>query len=100
MHDTVAVASRACGAQMLQAGRAALAAAANRRHSRRKIRARDRMGIDDHSTSTDISAQTGWKINDLVIRLREWASERAYGLPDAPVEWKVGSATSCDLHLR
>lgn len=51
-------------------------------------------------TSTDFSAKTGWRIEDPVVRLREWGSDRAYGLPDPPVEWTIGSASTCNLHLR
>lgn len=54
----------------------------------------------DRSTSTDASAQRGWRIHDPVIRLREWGSDRVYGLPDAPVEWKIGTAPQNDLQLR
>jgi hypothetical protein len=34
-----------------------------------------------------------------VVRLREWASERGHDLPDPPVAWKLGSASSCELQL-
>jgi hypothetical protein len=54
----------------------------------------------DYPTSTDFSAKAGWRIDDPVIRLREWGSERVYGLPDPPAEWTLGSATTCELHLR
>jgi hypothetical protein len=51
-------------------------------------------------TSTDLSAKLGWRIEDAVIRLREWGSERVYGLPDTPTELTVGSASTCGLQLR
>jgi hypothetical protein len=35
-------------------------------------------------TSTDLSTKLGWRIEDPVVRLREWGSDRVYGLPDAP----------------
>jgi hypothetical protein len=54
----------------------------------------------NHPTSTDFGAKTGWSIGDPVIRLREWGSERAYGLPDPPAEWTLGAAATCELHLR
>jgi len=53
-----------------------------------------------HPTSTDLSAKLGWRIEDPVIRLREWGSERVYGLPDTPIELTLGSASSCELQLR
>jgi hypothetical protein len=54
----------------------------------------------DHPTSTDLSAKLGWRIEDPVIRLREWGSERVYGLPDTPTELTVGSGSTCELRLR
>lgn len=51
-------------------------------------------------TSTDLSAKTGWRIDDPVIRLREWGGERVYGLPETPIELTVGSGASCGLLLR
>jgi hypothetical protein len=59
-------------------------------------------GVDraNSPTSTDVGARMGWGIADPVIRLREWGSERVYGLPDMPVEWTVGSAATCHLQLR
>ena len=54
----------------------------------------------DHPTSTDLSAKLGWRIEDPVIRLREWGSERVYGLPDTPTELTLGSGSTCELQLR
>jgi hypothetical protein len=51
-------------------------------------------------TSTDLGAQLGWRIEDSVIRLREWGSDRVYGLPDIPAELTVGSGSTCGLRLR
>ncbi len=51
-------------------------------------------------TSTDLGAKMGWWIEDPVIRLREWGSERVYGLPDTPTELTVGSGSTCELQLR
>lgn len=51
-------------------------------------------------TSTDLSAKMRWRIDDPVIRLREWGSQRVYGLPDTPTELTVGSGSSCELQLR
>lgn len=53
-----------------------------------------------HPTSTDLSAKLGWRIEDPVIRLREWGSERVYGLPDTSTELTLGSASTCELQLR
>ena len=52
------------------------------------------------STSTDLNAKARWRIDDPVIRLRVWGSERVYRLPDPPVEWTLGSAATCQLRLR
>jgi hypothetical protein len=57
------------------------------------------MGLDDYSTDTDPRTWSSWCINDQVIRLREWAGERAYGLPDPPVTSKIGSASSCEVRV-
>jgi hypothetical protein len=57
------------------------------------------MGLDDYSTDTDPRTRSSWCIDDPVIRLREWAGERVYGLPDPPVASKIGSASSCEVRL-
>ncbi|HWO22234.1 MAG TPA: FHA domain-containing protein [Kofleriaceae bacterium] len=51
-------------------------------------------------TSTDLGAKAGWRIEDPVIRLREWGTDRIHRLPDTPVEWTLGSAAACQLRLR
>jgi hypothetical protein len=51
------------------------------------------MGLDDYSTDTDPRTRSSWCINDLVVRLREWAGERVYSLPDPPTASKIGSAS-------
>lgn len=58
------------------------------------------MQSGDKSTSTDRGATTRWQIDDSVIRLREWANERVYGLPEAAAEVVLGSAASCQIQLR
>ena len=63
----------------------------------RKMAAVDRMALP---TSTDLSAKLGWRIDDPVIRLREWGSEHIYGLPETPTELTMGSGSSCELRLR
>lgn len=57
------------------------------------------MGLDDYSTDTDPRARSSWCINDAVNRLREWAGERVYGLPDPPIVSKIGSASRCEVKL-
>jgi len=57
------------------------------------------MGLDDYSTDTDPRTRSSWCINDSGIRLREWADEHAYGLPDPPVASKIGSASTCGMRL-
>ncbi len=57
------------------------------------------MVLDDYSTNTDPRARSSWCINDPVIRLREWAGERTYGLPDPPVASTIGSASKCEVKL-
>lgn len=53
-----------------------------------------------YPTSTDLSAKLSWRIEDPVIRLREWGADRVYGLPDTPTELTVGSGSTCELQLR
>lgn len=51
------------------------------------------------STRTDVAASE-WAINDLVMRLRPWASDRFCKLPTPPVsDCTVGSAASCAVRL-
>src|SRR5262249_54060230 len=54
----------------------------------------------EHPTSTDLSAKLGWRIVDRVIRLREWGSDRVYGLPDTPTKLTLGSGHTCEVQLR
>ena len=51
------------------------------------------------STKTDAAA-TEWSIDDIVMRLRVWASDIIRVLPASPVnEWTVGAASTCALRL-
>ena len=50
-------------------------------------------------TSTDLRKTRGWRIDDPVVRLREWGSERSYGLPDGLTELTLGSGSCCELQL-
>lgn len=53
-------------------------------------------------TRTDPIPSREWAIDDDVVRLREWGSERAYELPDksdSSAECFVGSAPSCAIRL-
>jgi hypothetical protein len=50
-------------------------------------------------TNTDAGADR-WQINDDVIRLRQWATERSQVLPTGPGdEWIIGSEESCWFRL-
>lgn len=53
----------------------------------------------DVSTNTDPRARRSWRITDPVVRLREWAKDRVWGLPDPPSRCKIGSGTTCELRL-
>jgi len=58
------------------------------------------MPLHGLSTNTDPRSRRSWRINDLIIRLREWARcDRHYDLPEPPVPLKIGSAPSCELQL-
>jgi hypothetical protein len=41
----------------------------------------------------------GWRIEDPVIQLREWGSERTYVLPDTGLARTVGSSRECHIQL-
>ncbi len=50
-------------------------------------------------TKTDAAARE-WSIDDEVIRLRHWGTDRIHMLPAPPAgEWLVGSAPACSLAL-
>ncbi len=50
-------------------------------------------------TNLDPAAQE-WPIDDRVIRLRHWGTDRIHALPEASAgEWLVGSAPACALRL-
>lgn len=62
------------------------------------------MASDSNSPNTDRGGQTGWQIRGPVIRLRLWGRDRAYGLPELPIEVPlepplIGSAEGCEIHL-
>lgn len=51
------------------------------------------------ATKTDLGMD-GWMIDDEVVRLREWASERSYPMPSDPgAEVTIGSSEVCSLRL-
>ncbi|MEO7734966.1 MAG: FHA domain-containing protein [Kofleriaceae bacterium] len=51
-------------------------------------------------TKTDSTNGTEWKLNDVVIQLREWGTDRTYELPTATSgEWLVGAARTCAVYL-
>jgi len=55
--------------------------------------------MDIFETRTDPGA-TGWRINDDVVRLREWGTDIIHRLPQAPWDSAViGTAESCALQV-
>src|SRR3954467_12612341 len=51
------------------------------------------------TTRTDVGA-IEWAINDDVTQLRQWGTDRAYLLPERPVEtWDIGAGLDCALRL-
>lgn len=75
------------------------------RRPTRKVTSRHRtMGMTMQlvPTRTDPLGSREWTIDDDVVRLREWGSERTYELPRTPesrAEWSVGSASTCEIRL-
>ncbi len=54
------------------------------------------------ATQTDPLGPREWMIDDDVVRLREWGSERAYELPtttESFAEWTIGSGSGCEIRL-
>jgi predicted component of type VI protein secretion system len=51
-------------------------------------------------TRTDPTSAAEWRLNDVVVQLREWGSGRTYPLPTATSgEWLVGAAQACTVRL-
>jgi len=51
-------------------------------------------------TKTEPGNGTEWRLNDVVIQLREWGTDRTYELPTATSgEWLVGAARTCEVRL-
>jgi hypothetical protein len=51
------------------------------------------------ATKTDLGTD-GWMIDDEIVRLREWASDRSHPLPSDPsAEVTIGSSEACSLQL-
>ena len=50
------------------------------------------------ATQTDVGANE-WQINDEVVRLREWGTDRVHSLSAATGSWTIGSAETCELVL-
>src|ERR1044071_2242255 len=50
------------------------------------------------ATKTDLGADA-WAIDDEVVRLREWGTDRSYLLPPAEDNVTIGSAETCTLRL-
>lgn len=52
------------------------------------------------STNTDPISEREWSIDDEVIQLRVWGSERTHPLPNARTgEWVIGSAPDCAIRV-
>lgn len=51
-------------------------------------------------TKTDQNGMTEWKLDDVVVQLREWGSEQTYQLPTAASgEWLIGTARACEVRV-
>src|SRR4051794_16482863 len=51
-------------------------------------------------TKTDPHGLTEWKLDDVVVQLREWGTEQTYQLPtDASGEWLIGTSRDCDVRV-
>lgn len=51
-------------------------------------------------TRTDPGGVTEWKLDDMVVRLREWGTDRIYELPTAATgEWLIGTERTCEVRL-
>jgi Inner membrane component of T3SS, cytoplasmic domain len=50
------------------------------------------------ATKTDLGADA-WAIDDQVVRLREWGTDRSYPLPPAEDTVTIGSSETCTLRL-
>jgi hypothetical protein len=51
-------------------------------------------------TRTDAAGVTEWKLDDIVVQLREWGTGRIYELPTAASgEWLIGTERTCDVRL-
>jgi hypothetical protein len=51
-------------------------------------------------TKTDPTGVTEWKLDDVVVQLREWGTEQTYELPAAASgEWLMGTARDCAVRL-
>lgn len=54
------------------------------------------------ATRTDPLGPCEWLIEDDVVRLREWGTERTYELPrtsESFAEWTVGASSGCEIQL-
>ncbi|HEX4450371.1 MAG TPA: FHA domain-containing protein [Kofleriaceae bacterium] len=51
-------------------------------------------------TRTDPGGPREWVLDDDIIHLREWASERVYPLPsDGKGEWTIGASSTCPIRI-
>lgn len=51
-------------------------------------------------TRTDPSAQRRRALDNDLVRLREWGTDRTHQLPKDPGDWTIGSSASCWLRLQ
>ncbi|MGN6109854.1 MAG: FHA domain-containing protein, partial [Kofleriaceae bacterium] len=57
--------------------------------------------MNPSATNTDPGGAGEWALDDQVVQLREWGTDRVYRLPPAPIdEWTIGSSSRCSLQLR
>ena len=57
--------------------------------------------MSNESTITASECGADWQLDDPVIRLREWGTNRVHELPTAPdATWIIGSSPHCQLQLR
>jgi hypothetical protein len=56
--------------------------------------------VMNEPTRTDAAGVTEWKLDDIVVQLREWGTRQVYELPTAATgEWLIGTERTCDVRL-
>jgi Inner membrane component of T3SS, cytoplasmic domain len=56
-------------------------------------------GAVSKKTTNDVGARE-WQIDDALVRLRIWGSDRFFPLPPPGDDWIIGAASSCAIRLR